>query len=169
MNYIAFVYSILLLFSTYFAYKKKMSSSKISLIISLFLFFLTLLNLFFFNFLLKALISILLILISVSFFYDRKMSKKQIHYSHHCVRLIFHLLIIYFLYHQHEIDLLLTKRAKRLHKSFRSIISRLLWDTSPISEIFMILKPLPYPCQCLAGSKAVPTSSLSANSMMPRF
>ncbi len=50
MNYIAFVYSILLLFSTYFAYKKKMSSSKISLIISLFLFFLTLLNLFFFNF-----------------------------------------------------------------------------------------------------------------------
>lgn len=50
MNYIAFVYSILLLFSTYFAYKKKMS-------------------------------------------------KKQIHYTHHCVRLIFHLLIIYFLYH----------------------------------------------------------------------
>ena len=91
MNYIAFVYSILLVFSTYFAYKKKMGVSKISLIVSLFLFF--------FNFLLKALISILLILISVSFFYDRKMSKKQIHYSHHCVRLIFHLLIIYFLYH----------------------------------------------------------------------
>ena len=63
MNYIAFVYSILLLFSTYFAYKKKMGGSKISLIVSLFLFFLTLLNLFFFNFLLKALISILLILI----------------------------------------------------------------------------------------------------------
>ena len=99
MNYIAFVYSILLLFSTYFAYKKKMGGSKISLIISLFLFFLTLLNLFFFNFLLKALISILLILISVSFFYDRKMSKKQIHYPHHCIRLIFHVFIIYFLYH----------------------------------------------------------------------
>ena len=89
MNYIVFVYSIFLLFSTYFAYKKKMGSSKISLIISSFLFFLTLLNLFFFNFLLKTLISILLILTSVSFFYDRKMSKKQIHYSHHCVRLIF--------------------------------------------------------------------------------
>ena len=39
MNYIAFVYSILLLFSTYFAYKKKIGSSKISLIVSLFLFF----------------------------------------------------------------------------------------------------------------------------------
>ena len=99
MNYIAFIYSILLLFSTYFAYKKKIGSSKISLIVSLFLFFLTLLNLFFFNFLLKTSISILLILISVSFFHDRKMSKKQIHYTHHCVRLIFHLLIIYFLYH----------------------------------------------------------------------
>ena len=99
MNYIAFAYSILLLFSTYFAYKKKIGSSKISLIISLFLFFLTHLNLFFFNLLVKDLIYIILILISVSFFYDRKMSKKQIHYSHHCVRLIFHLLIIYFLYH----------------------------------------------------------------------
>ena len=99
MNYIAFVYSILLLFSTYFAYKKKIGSSKISLIVSLFLFFLTLLNLFFFNFLLKALISILLILISVSYFLDRKKSKKQIHYPHHCIRLIFHVFIIYFLYH----------------------------------------------------------------------
>ena len=38
MVYIAFTYSILLLLSTYFAYKKKMSSPKISLIISLFLF-----------------------------------------------------------------------------------------------------------------------------------
>ncbi|SQF72198.1 Uncharacterised protein [Streptococcus sanguinis] len=97
MNYIAFVYSILLLFSTYFAYKKKIGSSKISLIVSLFLFFPNPSEFIFFNFLLKTLISILLILISVSFFYDRKMSKKQIHYTHHCVRLIFHLLIIYFL------------------------------------------------------------------------
>ena len=112
MNYIAFVYSILLLFSTYFAYKKKMSSSKISLIISLFLFFLTLLNLFFFNFLLKPLISILLILISVSFFHDRKMSKKQIHYPHHCIRLIFHVFIIYFLYHQFKIKLLPKKQSE---------------------------------------------------------
>ena len=112
MNYIAFVYSILLLFSTYFAYKKKIGSSKISLIVSLFLFFLTLLNLFFFNFLLKALISILLILISVSYFLDRKKSKKQIHYPHHCIRLIFHVFIIYFLYHQFKIKLLPKKQSE---------------------------------------------------------
>lgn len=73
MNYIAFAYSILLLFSTYFAYKKKIGSSKISLIISLFLFFLTLLNLFFFNFLLKALISIN----STSFYLETIFQKKS--------------------------------------------------------------------------------------------
>lgn len=99
MNYIVFVYSIFLLFSTYYGYKKGMGISRISLVISSLLFLSTFLHLIFLNTFLKTLISILLLLISVSYFLDRKKSKKQIHYPHHCIRLIFHVFIIYFLYH----------------------------------------------------------------------
>lgn len=99
MNYITFSYSIILLFSTYYSYKKKLGISKNSLIISSLLFFSTFLNLFYLNIFLKTFISILLIMISLSYFYDRQVSKKEIHYTHHFVRLIVHVLIIYFLYH----------------------------------------------------------------------
>ena len=99
MVYIAFTYSFLLLLSTYYGYKKGMGISRISLVISSLLFLSTFLHLIFLNTFLKTLISILLLLISVSYFLDRKKSKKQIHYPHHCIRLIFHVFIIYFLYH----------------------------------------------------------------------
>ena len=35
-----------------------------------------------------------LLLISVSFFSDRKKSGKKINYTHHCIRLLIHLLMI---------------------------------------------------------------------------
>ena len=112
MNYIVFVYSIFLLFSTYYGYKKGMGISRISLVISSLLFLSTFLHLIFLNTFLKTLISILLLLISVSYFLDRKKSKKQIHYPHHCIRLIFHVFIIYFLYHQFKIKLLPKKQSE---------------------------------------------------------
>lgn len=99
MNYITFSYSIILLFSTYYSYKKKLGSSKNSSIISSLLFFSTFLNLFYLNIFLKTFISILLIMISLGYFYDRRVSKKELHYTHHFARLIVHVFIIYFLYH----------------------------------------------------------------------
>lgn len=122
MVYIAFTYSILLLLSTYYGYKKGMGISRISLVISSLLFLSTFLHLIFLNTFFKTLISILLLLISVSFFHDRKMSKKQIHYTHHCIRLIFHVFIIYFLYHQFKIKLLPEKnRVKPIVGRFHSV------------------------------------------------
>ena len=112
MVYIAFTYSILLLLSTYYGYKKGMGISRISLVISSLLFLSTFLHLIFLNTFLKTLISILLLLVSVSYFLDRKKSKKQIHYPHHCIRLIFHVFIIYFLYHQFKIKLLPKKQSE---------------------------------------------------------
>lgn len=98
MKYIVFAYSIILVFSAYFGYKKELGVSVISLFISLFLCFSTSFSLFYFNNFLKILISVLLILISISYFYDRKKSGNKINYSHHCIRFIFHGLIIYCLF-----------------------------------------------------------------------
>ena len=127
MVYIAFTYSILLLLSTYYGYKKGMGISRISLAISSLLFLSTFLHLIFLNTFLKTLISILLLLISVSYFLDRKKSKKQIHYPHHCIRLIFHVFIIYFLYHQFKIKLLPAK--KQSETNCRTISLYFLFQT----------------------------------------
>lgn len=98
MNYVVFAYSVILVVSIYFGYKNKFEVSVTSWFISLLLCLSSVVNLFYFNNFLKLLISILLLLISVSFFYDRQKSGNQINYSHHCIRLILHVLIIYYLF-----------------------------------------------------------------------
>ncbi|HGS1240791.1 TPA: hypothetical protein ACL8A2_001796, partial [Streptococcus pneumoniae] len=83
MNYIICAYSIILMFSAYFGYKKKLGVSVVSILINLCLCTSTLFNLFYSINYLKLLISIFLILLSVSLLYDRKISGNKINYSHH--------------------------------------------------------------------------------------
>lgn len=94
MNYIVCAYSTILMFSAYFGYRKKLGVSIMSILINLCLCTSTLFNLFYSNNHLKLFISILLILLSVSLFYDRKKSGNKINYNHHCIRFILHALII---------------------------------------------------------------------------
>lgn len=98
MNYIICAYSIILMFSAYFGYKKKLGVSVVSILINLCLCASTLFNLFYSINYLKLLISIFLILLSVSLLYDRKISGNKINYSHHCIRFIIHVLIICYLF-----------------------------------------------------------------------
>lgn len=103
MNYIICAYSIILMFSAYFGYKKKLGVSVVSILINLCLctstiVTKTLFNLFYSINYLKLLISIFLILLSVSLLYDRKISGNKINYSHHCIRFIIHVLIICYLF-----------------------------------------------------------------------
>ena len=62
------LYTIILLFSTVYNYKKKLGSDKNSFTISSFLFLSTFLNRFYLNLLLRTLISILLMMISLNYF-----------------------------------------------------------------------------------------------------
>lgn len=98
MNYIICAYSIILMFSAYFGYKKKLGVSVVSILINLCLCTSILFNLFYSINYLKLLISIFLILLSVSLLYDRKISGNKINYSHHCIRFIIHVLIICYLF-----------------------------------------------------------------------
>lgn len=98
MNYITFIYAILLLGSTYYGYKKDIGGSIPSIVICLLLSITTILNLIIVNIILKTVITILLVTVSASFLNDRKNSGKTINYSHHIIRLILHLVLIYFLY-----------------------------------------------------------------------
>lgn len=94
MNYVIFTYSIILLLSTYFGRKKKLGVSTVSVVLVFILCFSALFGLSYSNIFLKLSISIILLLVSVSFFSDRKKSEKKIHYTHHCVRFLIHLLMI---------------------------------------------------------------------------
>lgn len=94
MNYVIFTYSIILLLSTYFGHKKKLGVSTVSVVLVFILCFSAFFGLSYSNIVLKLLISMILLLISVSFFSDRKKSGKKINYTHHCIRLLIHLLMI---------------------------------------------------------------------------
>lgn len=98
MNYVVFAYSIILLLSTYFGHRKKLGVSTISLVLVFILCFSGLFGLFYLNIFLKISISIILLLISINFFSDRKKSGKKINYTHHFVRLLIHLLMIWCLF-----------------------------------------------------------------------
>lgn len=94
MRYFLFFYSIVLLFSTFFGYKKGIGGSINSIINCLCLFIVSSVNLFGGSYLSKLFVSILLVLLSVNYFFDRKKTGNKIHYEHHFIRLIFHLIII---------------------------------------------------------------------------
>ena len=75
-------------------HKKKLGVSTVSVVLVFILCFSALFGLSYSNIVLKLLISMILLLISVSFFSDRKKSGKKINYTHHCIRLLIHLLMI---------------------------------------------------------------------------
>lgn len=72
MRYFLFFYSIVLLFSTLFGYKKRIGGSINSIINCLCLFIVSSVNLFWGSYLSKLFVSILLVLLSVNYFFDRK-------------------------------------------------------------------------------------------------
>lgn len=98
MSYIIFAYSILVTLSAYFGYRKKLGVSIWAIVISSTLCILILSSLFYSNIYLKVLVALLLILLSIILFIDRKRSGEKINYSHHCIRFIFHVVLIYFLF-----------------------------------------------------------------------
>lgn len=97
MKYLVVFYSVILMVSTFIGYKKKLGTSLLSFFIGLLLWVTSFINLFFSNSFLRVWIAIFLIIISVSFFIDRTKSGKIINYSHHFIRLIIHLIMIYYL------------------------------------------------------------------------
>ena len=100
MHYLILIYSVFLLFLTCFAYKRNLGSSVLSVSIVFLLSLSTILSIFYLTIIVKILISLLLLFISATFFYDRMKSGKKINYSHHCLRLMLHLLMIYCLFRQ---------------------------------------------------------------------
>ena len=97
MNYFVIIYSILLLLITYMGLKKSLGGSKRSLILNMFLVAISFFNLFYECYELRISLCVLLLLMPLSYIYDRKESGKKINYSHHIIRILIHVLIIYFL------------------------------------------------------------------------
>ena len=94
MNITLFVYSLLLCVLAFFAYKNELGISITSIIIVVLLILLAGINLFYTHIIIKAVISCLLLLISLTFYVDRRKSLKKVHVSHHIIRLLLHLVLI---------------------------------------------------------------------------
>lgn len=94
MNITLFVYSLLLCVLAFFAYKNELGISITSIIIVVLLILLAGINLFYTHIIIKAVISCLLLLISLTFYVDRRKSLKKVHLSHHIIRLLLHLVLI---------------------------------------------------------------------------
>lgn len=94
MNITLFVYSLLLCILAFFAYKNELGISTTSIIIVVLLTLLAGINLFYTHIIIKAVISCLLLLISLTFYVDRRKSLKKVHLSHHIIRLLLHLVLI---------------------------------------------------------------------------
>ena len=94
MNITIFVYSLLLCILAFFAYKNELGISITSIIIVVLLTLLAGINLFYTHIIIKAVISCLLLLISLTFYVDRRKSLKKVHLSHHIIRLLLHLVLI---------------------------------------------------------------------------
>ena len=94
MNITLFVYSLLLCVLAFFAYKNELGISITSIIIVVLLTLLAGINLFYTHIIIKAVISCLLLLISFMFYDDRSKSLKNLHMSHHIIRLLLHLVLI---------------------------------------------------------------------------
>jgi len=89
MNITLSVYSLMLCMLAFFAYKIP------SILLVVLLTFFAGIHLFYTNIIIKVVISCLLLLISFMFFVDRKESLKKVHMSHHIIRLLLHLVLIF--------------------------------------------------------------------------
>ena len=94
MNITLFVYSLLLCILAFFAYKNELGISIPSILLVVFLTFFAGIHLFYTNIIIKVAISCLLLLISFMFYDDRSKSLKNVHMSHHIIRLLLHLVLI---------------------------------------------------------------------------
>lgn len=97
MSYIILAYSILLMVSAILGYKNRLGISFLTLLLNLFLFLCTLYYIVDPSYNLSLILSILLISISVNLLIDRKKIGEEIHYSHHVIRFVIHVLFIYYL------------------------------------------------------------------------
>lgn len=94
MNITLFVYSLLLCILAFFAYKNELGISITSILLVVLLTCFAGIHLLYTNFIIKVVISCLLLLISFMFYVDRKESFKKVHMSYHIIRLLLHLVLI---------------------------------------------------------------------------
>ena len=94
MNITLFVYSLLLCILAFFAYKNELGISITSILLVVLLTLFAGIHLFYTHIIIKVVISCLLLLISFMFYVDRSKSLKNVHMSHHIIRLLLHLVLI---------------------------------------------------------------------------
>ena len=94
MNITLFVYSLMLCVLAFFAYKNELGISAISIILIVLLTCFAGIHLLYTHIIIKVVISCLLLLISFMFYVDRSKSLKNVHMSHHIIRLLLHLVLI---------------------------------------------------------------------------
>ena len=95
MNITLFVYSLLLCILAFFAYKNELGISITSILLVVLLTCFAGIHLLYTNIIIKVVISCLLLLISFMFFMDRRESLKKVHMSHHIIRFLLHLVLIF--------------------------------------------------------------------------
>ena len=95
MNITIFVYSLMLCILAFFAYKNELGISITSIVLVVLLTFFAGIHLFYTQIIIKVVISCLLLLVSFIFFVDRRKSLKEVHLSHHIIRLLLHLVLIF--------------------------------------------------------------------------
>ena len=94
MNILLCIYSLMLCILAFFAYKNQLGISITSIILVVLLTLFAGIHLFYTHIIIKAVISCLLLLISFMFYDDRSKSLKNVHMSHHIIRLLLHLVLI---------------------------------------------------------------------------
>ena len=95
MNITIFVYSLMLCILAFFAYKNELGISITSILLVVLLTLFAGIHLFYTQIIIKVVISCLLLLVSFIFFVDRRKSLKEVHLSHHIIRLLLHLVLIF--------------------------------------------------------------------------
>ena len=94
MNITLFVYSLLLCVLAFFAYKNELGISITSILLVVLLTLFAGIHLLYTHIIIQVVISCLLLLISFMFYDDRSKSLKNVHMSHHIIRLLLHLVLI---------------------------------------------------------------------------
>ena len=95
MNILLCIYSLMLCMLAFFAYKNELGISITSIILVVLLALSAGIHLFYTHIIIKVVISCLLLLISFMFFVDRRESLKKVHMSHHIIRFLLHLVLIF--------------------------------------------------------------------------
>ena len=94
MNILLCIYSLMLCMLAFFAYKNELGISITSILLVVLLTLFAGIHLFYANIIIKVVISSLLLFISLMFYVDRRKSLKNVHMSHHIIRLLLHLVLI---------------------------------------------------------------------------